>query len=330
MLERMIPLRVLAAVLAGAVALAGCRSATPEPRWQTTVFGDHPLVGRIWDVGRGRFVPEAAVVQAIARARYVLLGEKHDNADHHALQARALHAIVAAGRRPAVAFEMLTPAQAPALASHLAARPRDAAGIADAVGWKASGWPDWAMYEPIARVAVESGLPLVAANLDTTEVRAVAREGVGALNPRFVERHALAAPLPADHERLIADEIRASHCGHAPERMLAGMVAAQRARDARLADALLEAPGEDGAVLIAGAGHVRRDRGVPAYLARLAPGARVAAVAFLEVEADRTAPAQYGDRFDGALPFDYVWFTPAVEAEDACERFRKSLERMRR
>jgi hypothetical protein len=38
----------------------------------------------------------------------------------------------------------------------------------------------------------------------------------------------------------------------------------------------------------------------------------------------------YGQRFGGALPFDYVWFTPGVDAEDPCEKFRKSLERLRR
>jgi hypothetical protein len=30
------------------------------------------------------------------------------------------------------------------------------------------------------------------------------------------------------------------------------------------------------------------------------------------------------------MPFDYVWFTPAVDDEDPCEKFRKPLERMGR
>lgn len=330
MLEAMALFRVSGALVALLVMLAGCRSAAPDMRWHTTVGRDHALAGRIWDVARNRFVREPDVAAHAARARYVLLGEKHDNADHHVLQTRLLAALVAAGRKPAVAFEMLTPSQAPALARHLAAHPRDAAGIAQAVGWAASGWPDWAMYEPTARVAGDAGLPIVAANLDTTQVRAVAREGVAALDARFVTRHALGRALPADQDRLMAEEIRASHCGHAPDGIVPGMIAAQRARDARLADALLEAPGGDGGVLIAGAGHARNDRGVPVYLARLEPGARVVTIAFVEVEEGRKDPMGYRDRFDGTLPFDYVWFTPAVDAEDPCETFRKSLERLRR
>ena len=69
-----------------------------------------------------------------------------------------IRALTAAGRRPAVAFEMFTPSQAGALGRYLAAHPRDAAGLGEAVNWKASGWPAWAMYEPIARAALDAGL----------------------------------------------------------------------------------------------------------------------------------------------------------------------------
>jgi hypothetical protein len=87
------------------------------------------------------------------------------------------------------------------------------------------------------------------------------------------------------------------------------MVLAQRARDAMLADNLL-ATTRDGAVLIAGVGHVRVDRGVPAYLRAREPGAVIAAVAPLEVRDDWTRPLDYAASLDGTLPYDWVWFTP--------------------
>ena len=310
--------------------LAACRTGVTEISWQSPVGREHRLVGRIWDVAAGRFVNEAAVVARIARARYVLLGEKHDNPDHHALQARLLRALTAAGRRPAVAFEMLTPSQAGALARHLAARPRDAAGIGEAVRWEAAGWPAWSMYEPIVQAALDAGLPIVVANLDPERTRAVSRQGVGALDAALIQRHGLAETLAADVRASMADEIRDAHCGHAPDNLVDAMIVVQRARDAQMAEALLTAPGSDGAVLIAGAGHARTDRGVPAYLRRIAPAARTASVAFLEVDPKRPDAESYATRFDHALPFDYVWFTPAVDDEDPCEKFRKSLERLRR
>jgi uncharacterized iron-regulated protein len=79
----------------------------------------------------------------------------------------------------------------------------------------------------------------------------------------------------------------------------------------------------DGAVLIAGAGHVRTDRGVPAYLATRVPDASVASVAFVEVASGAVAPADYAGRFGAArLPFDFVWFTARADDADPCARLR--------
>lgn len=330
MLKRMGSARRVLTLLALLAVLAGCRTGATGASWQSSVNREHRLAGGIWDVAEGRFVDEATVAARLAEARYVLLGEKHDNPDHHVLQARMLRALMAAGRRPAVAFEMFTPSQAGALARHLAARPRDAAGIAEAMNWKASGWPAWSMYEPIAQAALDAGLQIVVANLDTERVRAVSRQGVVALDAALVQRHGLDQPLPDDVRAALAEEIRESHCGHAPENMVSAMIVVQRARDAQMAEALLSAPGGDGAVLIAGSGHARNDRGVPAYLRRIVPDVRTVSVAFLEVDPKRPNVEGYAERFEQRLPFDYVWFTPAVDDEEPCQKFRKSLERLRR
>ena len=127
----------------------------PGELWQAPLGQDHPLVGRIWDVTAGELIDSAALVDRLRRGRFVLLGEKHDNRDHHRLQAWLLRALIAAGRRPAVGFEMFTADDAPAIARQLAAHPTDAVGLAEAVNWQRSGWPDWAMYQPIAEAALQ-------------------------------------------------------------------------------------------------------------------------------------------------------------------------------
>ena len=300
------------------------------PAWQAPLDRDHVLVGRVWDVAAARIIDHAALPPRLARARFVLLGEKHDNPDHHRLQAALVRALVASGRRPAVAFEMLDTAQAAALAGHLTAAPRDADRLGDAVGWRESGWPPWSDYKPIAEAALEAGLPLLAANLPAVVVSAVARGNRSALPAPLVTAYGLDRLLPADIEAAMAAEIRDAHCGHTNPTMVVNMVAAQRARDAQMADTLLSATA-DGAVLIAGTGHVRRDRGVPMYLRARAPADTIAAVALVEVQAGVTKPDAYAGRFGAtSLPFDYVWFTPRMDNEDPCERFRRSLEPLRR
>ncbi|MBI2017053.1 MAG: ChaN family lipoprotein, partial [Candidatus Rokubacteria bacterium] len=269
-----------AALLVLVTACAPVRAPAPTPRAEDLRGRDHPLAGRIWDVGAGRFIDAAMLSERLARSRFVLLGEKHDNPEHHRLQASLLQAMVAAGRRPAVGFEMLTMDQAPALARHLAWAPGDAAGLGDAVEWKRSGWPPWELYEPIARVALAARLPIAATDLGRAAKDAVRRQGLGALPAALVALTGLNRPLAAETRAAMAAEIRDAHCGHAPEAMLDAMIAAQRARDAQMAERLTTAGGADGAVLIAGAGHGRKDWGVPVSLALVSPGATVISVAF--------------------------------------------------
>jgi len=315
-----------ALLIAVVVGMLGCTvrpAAIDLGAWQAPLGREHPLAGRIWATRAGRFVSADEVVVGLAGARYVLLGERHDNPDHHRVQAALVRALLAAGRRPAVAFEMFTADDAPAIARHLAAAPRDAAGLGDAVNWRRSGWPDWTYYQPIAQAALDAGLPVVAANLAPATARALARGQRAALPEGLAARYGLDRPLPGGGQAALTAEIHDAHCGHIPAERIEGMVLAQRARDAVLADGMLTAE-RDGAVLIAGVGHVRADRGVPIHLRARVPEASVATVAPLEVREGWTRPQDYAAALGGVLPFDWVWFTPRMSDDDPCARFKRA------
>jgi uncharacterized iron-regulated protein len=323
---------LLGVVLFASVLIGGAENTrSPDASWETTVEKDHPLVGKIWDVSAGAFIDPATLSQRLMLGRFVLLGEKHDNADHHRLQAWLLRELISHGRRPAVGFEMFDMDQSPTLERHLRAAPKDAVGLAEAVNWRQSGWPDWALYQPIAEAALGAGLPIAATNLPRSTTQAVAREGVSALDPVFVERYGLAVPPSPEMYTAMVNEMRESHCGHVSEAVVTAMIHVQRARDAQMADSIVAAAKVDGAVLIAGAGHVRKDRGVPVYVAVAAPGATIVSLAFLEVREGRTEPAAYTRDSEGEeAPFDYIWFTPRVDNIDPCEKFGKQLERLQK
>ena len=119
----------------------------------------------------------------------------------------------------------------------------------------------------------------------------------------------LDTPLPKAAQDALAQEIRDSHCGHAPEAMLAPMIAAQSFKDAWMAQELQEA--RPPAALIAGRGHVRNDRAVPRYLAE---PEKALAIALVETVAGKSEPADY-DR----AGFDVLWFTePGEVRPDPC------------
>jgi uncharacterized iron-regulated protein len=273
------------------------------------------------------------VVAALGVARFVLLGEKHDNADHHRIQAWLVAETIAAGRRPALAFEMFASDQQAPLDAYLAAHPRDAAGIGAAVNWAKSGWPDWNQYQPIAQAALDGGVALLAANLPRPLLRKLARDGVSALGAERVAALGLDRPLPEELAAPLREEIAVSHCGQLPESMIGPMATVMTARDARMAEALRRGAalaGHDGAVLITGKGHARNDRGAPFHLRRGDDTVTIVSVALFEVAEGETEPAAYAGLLGTEiLPFDFVWFTPIADPEDPCAKFAEQLKRAR-
>lgn len=288
-------------LLAGSLAAcaAACTGWPPPPRSDS-----------LWDAATRQPLTREQALRRMAAADHLVLGERHDNPMHHRLQAEIVGALAARGRHPAVVFEMLDSEQIAPLAAHLAARPTDADGLGDAVGWPTSGWPDWALYKPIAVAALAAGLPIVAGNLGRATTRAVSREGYAGLGDNAALRRAVERPLPADVEPALLADLETAHCGHVPRDRLAPMLRVQRARDASMALAMAAHPQS---VLIAGTEHGRNDRGVPWVLRDLAPGKRVVSLAFVELAVGAAPPAE--------LPWDLVWFTEPVERGDPCARF---------
>jgi uncharacterized iron-regulated protein len=127
-----------AGALAAVVLLLASHAARGDDRWQSPQGHGHPLAGRIWDVGAARFIDVPTLVEQLSRARFILLGERHDNPDHHRLQAELLQALIARGLRPAVSFEMFTADDSSIITRQLTDAPRDADALADAVDWKRS------------------------------------------------------------------------------------------------------------------------------------------------------------------------------------------------
>ncbi len=310
------------ATLPAIILLASCAAIRPaaappiDVAWTSPLHRDHPLVGRIWDTRAGRFATEAELRAALVASRqpFLLLGETHDNPDHHVLQARLLQAVLESGRRPSLAFEMLDAEQQPAVSAVLSGPAPSPAALAAAVGWDRSGWPAFSFYEPLFRLGLDAKLLVLAVNLSRQDARAVIRGGEEAVPPPLRELLDRAGPLSPEEERAWRAEMAASHCGHLPEHALGPMVLAQRTRDAHLARALAGGSTGDGAVLITGAEHAREDRGAGAFLPLTGAAwpETVVSVAFREVDAeDRTPPA-------GPLPWDFVVFTPRVDRGDPC------------
>jgi uncharacterized iron-regulated protein len=289
-------------------------------RWRT-----HHLVGVIRNVGEDREMSPEELVTALATKRFVLLGELHDNPDHHRLQAW----LVAQVKPTAVVLEMADVDQAAALEAFQSKPDWQPAALGATLDWERRGWPKWSTYQPIAEAAKETGATILAGNAERKKVRTVARGGQDVLDGAETKRLGLDEPLPTDAEAALQAEIAASHCDMLPESLLPTMAFAQRLRDATLADRLLAAAGRGSrAVLITGNGHARRDRGVPYLLERRdVAAAEIASVMLLEVDPEAGAALDLVPRDAAGKPAaDYVWITPAASRPDPCEEMKRQMK----
>jgi len=240
---------------------------------------------------------------SLPTADVVILGEVHDNAQHHIGQAEAITAI----RPAAVVFEMLTATQAARITPQLL---MDQAALAAALDWDASGWPDFALYYPVFKALGEARIYGAARSRD--QVRRAYGDGAAAVFGPKSATFRLDQPLPVGQLEQRMQEQFEAHCDAMPLEMMGGMVEAQRFRDAAFAAVVVQAFEEVGGpvVLIAGNGHARTDWGVPAMLAAGAPDLSVLVVGFVE------APAE------AEHPFDLWVVTEPAIREDPCLVFK--------
>ena len=245
--------------------------------------------------------PEA-IGQQFAGKTYVLLGEVHDNAAAQQQRLQALTRAVEAGWRPAIAMEQFDRERQADIDRARTERPRDAGYLIEQASGSKSGW-DWALYRPGVALALQDDLPLRAANLSRADAAKIVRGEYGGVFDSG-QRAALGLDraLPADIVAAQTTVLDAGHCGQFPKAMLPGMLDAQAARDAVMAQTL-QPYASRGAVLIAGNGHVRRDIGVPRWLPD--GGTRVLSVGYIETDSPGTG-------------FDEVVRVPAKERDDPC------------
>ncbi|MCU9951326.1 ChaN family lipoprotein [Pseudomonas sp. PDM13] len=284
--------------------LAACQATPPLPQWQSPEARQHADLGVIRDLRSGETLSPQQLLDRLAEAPRVLVGEQHDNPDHHALQLWLLQALEGRRSQGSLLLEMLNPDQQ-AKVDAVHARIRSGAGegeLESALAWQ-KNW-DWAMYGPIVRHALAQPYPLLAANLDRSEIMRI-----------YGEQPALSgtASTTATVQGALREQIRESHCGLLPESQFPAMLAVQQQRDRRMAERLLAAP--QPALLFAGAFHVRRDLGVPLHLADL--GAGEGSAVLILAEAGKTVEPGSAD---------YVWYTAALPAKDHCAELRERMK----
>jgi uncharacterized iron-regulated protein len=276
--------------LMAVLVLAGCQHAVAPPTFN----------GEIRDLRSGQVLTAQQLLTRLAEPEQLIIGEQHDNADHHAVQLWVLRSLGEQRPQDSLLLEMLTPDQQPRIDQvHQSITPP--ADLPGALAWQ-DGW-DWNLYGPIVRFALTQPYPLLAANLNSAEIRTVYR------NPPVLKGQ---RSNVESVKTVLLEQISDSHCGLLPESQMPAMLAVQQQRDRRMAERLLAAPRPS--ILLAGAWHARKDVGVPLHVVDLGATETPTVLMLAEQGAEVTATMA-----------DYVWYTPATPKQDYCEQMRKQF-----
>ena len=310
--------RIRASFSLALLLLTGCASTQLDQaeQWQSQLYTEHVLVGMIWDSRVGEFIGADELLARIEGVSYLLLGEKHDNPDHHALQLRSLDHVLQAGNVSAVSFEMMSSEQQPLLRDLPLSQESSLEQINEYLQWDNDGW-NWDYYGPLLRSAIRADVLINAANISSEEMMQV----YGAPTPAEIE-----GVLDEQTMAALDKDIDESHCGMLPESQFPAMTRVQQARDFAMASSLASNTDQQLQVLIAGNYHIRRDLGVPNYLLSRQPSleeSQIVSLAFMEVDEASIEPVDYLQQFGSVKAYDYIWFTPAVSNEDYCASMRQ-------
>ena len=224
----------------------------------------------------------ARVFDELAGKPVVLLGERHDNAEHHRWQLHTIAGLHARQPNVVLAFEMFPRSVQPVLDQWTRGELTEAQ-LLERTRWTQVWGHDPQLYLPIFHFARMHRVPMLALNVDRRLVRRVGEQGWDAVPP--AEREGVGDPAPPSADYLAS--LYQAWRGHQPpaqrprgepteadlrDPAFLRFVQSMQLWDRAMAEAIAQSRSRDPAatvVAIMGSGHLRDGHGVPYQLRAL-------------------------------------------------------------
>ena len=210
--------------------------------------------------------PTSAVLARARDARFVLLGEAHDNPDHHLWQLQTLGMLLGARDQMVIGMEMFPRRVQPVLDQWVAGRLTESQFLQQA-DWNRVWGFDPNLYLPLLRFVRLNRIPLVALNVERSLVAETGARGWAAIAPDQREGITTPAPASSAYRHLLRSSFH-QH-GEVDESAFDYFVQAQLLWDRAFAQGLAHAASSHPDAIIVGvigSGHLRYGHGVPHQL----------------------------------------------------------------
>jgi len=273
---------VLIALVAGVQVAAAAQPCLTAPGWYTL------------DGASPKAVAARDLLSDMARRDVVLLGEHHDNADHHRWQLQTLAALLPLRSHVVIGFEAFPRRMQPVLDQWVAGSLSAKAFLERSEWQKVWNFPP-ELYMPLFELARLNRIPMVALNVERRLTSAVREKGWDAVPAELREGVSRPAPALSAYEDYLFDIfIRHSSEAKSPparnDPAFRSFVQSQTTWDRAMAEAIAaRLKGEAGSrplvIGVMGAGHVRHGHGVTHQLRELGV-TRVGALLPSDADAD--------------------------------------------
>jgi uncharacterized iron-regulated protein len=216
------------------------------------------------DMLAGEPVPLDTMLDDLASARIIYLGEYHTIKRHHRLQSDILKEIAARKPNLALGMEMFSRDQQEVL-DWWQSGTEDITALIRKLGSK--HWTNLQDYAAVLYFARNAKIPIIGLNAPDDLIRKIAREGLSGLTDE--QRRSLPQGFdkinPA-YDKLLRLRLRVHRAFH--EKSLDNVVLAQAVRDAIMAQGVIsflesERGKDAGMIVIAGSGHINYGFGIP-------------------------------------------------------------------
>jgi len=293
---------ILAALLVLLAVCAGCSGTAPAPKSALPSVKDGALLGPSGEtLSRGDFLETAR------GAEYILIGETHDNACDHRVQARLIRWMAKNGTKAAVGLEMV-PADAQSVLDRFNAGNLALEELPEALNWEETWGHPFSSYKPVFQAARNAGLPLYGLNISPQDLDTIRDQGRRALQQKDRPRGYIP---PSEEEKKVLDRAYERHeqlpsLKNETERLdRERFFLIQAVWDSSMAaEAVRVRSGTGrGMIILAGQGHIEHGRGIPRRLKILDPSADILSVSAWR-GLDRPDPEQSDLLFSCPVTFE--------------------------
>ncbi|NUL88409.1 iron-regulated protein, partial [Escherichia coli] len=128
--------------------------------------------GQIYDLHSGKIISSSELLADLATAQHLIIGEKHDNAEHHQIELWLIQNLLIQRPQGSVLLEMLTSEQQPRV-NQVKCWLKDNPVVRDSrvqelLNWQ-KGW-SWEMYGDIVMQLLRGPYPLLNANIGREQI----------------------------------------------------------------------------------------------------------------------------------------------------------------